>query len=100
MVSTTDIIDRLKIFKAQSASKYKIKFMGLFGSYARQQQDEKSDVDVFICLQEPDFFVMEQIKEELEVLEVLLHSSIDLVNFRESLRPTLKKNILKDAIYI
>jgi hypothetical protein len=45
MVSTTDIIDRLKIFKAQSASKYKIKFMGLFGSYARQQQDEKSDVD-------------------------------------------------------
>ena len=89
MVSTTDIIDRLKIFKAQSASKYKIKFMGLFGSYARQQQDEKSDVDVFICLQEPDFFV-----------EVLLHSSIDLVNFRESLRPTLKKNILKDAIYI
>lgn len=71
--------------------------MGLFGSYARQQQDEKSDVDVFICLQEPDFFVMEHIKEELEVL---LHSSIDLVNFRESLRPTLKKNILKDAIYI
>lgn len=97
MVSTTDIIDRLKIFKAQSASKYKIKFMGLFGSYARQQQDEKSDVDVFICLQDPDFFVMEQIKEELEVL---LHSSIDLVNFRESLRPMLKKNILKDAIYI
>ena len=96
MVSTTDIIDRLKIFKAQSASKYKIKFMGLFGSYARQQQDEKSDVDVFICLQDPDFFVMEQIKEELEAL---LHS-IDLVNFRESLRPTLKKNILKDAIYI
>ena len=54
MVSTTDIIDRLKIFKAQSASKYKIKFMGLFGSYARQQQDEKSDVDVFIlCVYRP-----------------------------------------------
>lgn len=97
MLSTTHIINLLKDFKAQSALKYRIRFMGIFGSCARGQQDEQSDVDVFISLQEPDFFVMEQIKEELEQL---LHRSIDLVNFRESLRPSFKKNILKDAIYI
>lgn len=97
MLSTAHIINLLRDFKTKSALKYQIRFMGIFGSCARGQQDENSDVDVFISLQESDFFVMEQIKEELEHL---LHHPIDLINFRESLRPSLKKNILKDAIYI
>lgn len=70
MLSTAHIISLLRDFKAQSALKYQIKFMGIFGSCARGQQDEQSDIDVFISLQ-------------------------DL-----SLHPALKKNILKDAIYI
>lgn len=97
MVQTIEIIRLLKNFKVESSSKYGIKLMGIFGSYARGQQNEKSDLDIFISLNEPDFFVMEKIKEELENL---LHIPIDLVNFRDSLRNTLKQNILKDAVYI
>ena len=41
--------------------------------------------------------VLEKIKEELESM---LHIPIDIVNFRSSLRDTLKQNILKDAVYI
>ena len=97
MLSTKDIIAILKKFKAESASKYGITSLGLFGSFARNQQRETSDVDVFVTLKESDFFVLERIKEELESL---IHSNIDIVNYRDSLRNSFKQNILNDAIYV
>lgn len=97
MLSTKEIIAILKKFKAESASKYGITSIGLFGSFARNQQRETSDVDVFVTLKESDFFVLERIKEELESL---IHSNIDIVNYRDSLRNSFKQNILNDAIYV
>ncbi len=97
MRSTAEIINLLKRFKSTSAHKYGICSLGIFGSFARNQQDEKSDLDVFVTLQDSDFFTLEKIKEELEQL---LHFKIDVVNFRDTLRDSFKQNILKDAIYI
>ena len=97
MLSTKEIIAILKKFKAESASKYGITSLGLFGSFARNQQRETSDMDVFVTLKESDFFVLERIKEELGSL---IHSNIDIVNYRDSLRNSFKQNILNDAIYI
>lgn len=97
MLSTKEIIAILKKFKAESASKYGITSLGLFGSFARNQQRDTSDVDVFVTLKESDFFILERIKEELESL---IHSNIDIVNYRDSLRNSFKQNILNDAIYV
>ena len=97
MLSTKEVIKILKKFKVDSASKYGITSLGLFGSFARNQQNETSDVDVFVTLKESDFFVLERIREELENL---VHRNIDIVNYRESLRNSFKQNILNDAIYI
>lgn len=97
MKSTVEIISILKRFKRDSACKYGIQSLGIFGSFAREQQDEASDLDIFVTLQESDFFTLERIKEELEGL---IHFKIDIVNFRDSLRESFKQNILKDAIYI
>ena len=97
MISTNEVIRLLKKFKAESALKYGITSLGLFGSFARNQQRETSDVDVFVTLKESDFFVLQRIKEELENL---VHNKIDVVNYRESLRNSFKQNILNDAIYI
>lgn len=97
MITTNEIITLLKRFKAETASRYGIKSMGLFGSYVRNQQTEHSDIDIFVTLQNSDFFILEKIKEDLENLT---QSSIDVVNFRDSLRPLFKQNILKDAILI
>ncbi len=97
MKSTAEIISILKRFKQNSAYKYGIQSLGIFGSFARGQQDAASDLDIFVVLQESDFFTLEKIKEELEGL---VHFKIDIVNFRDSLRDSFKQNILKDAIYI
>ncbi|WP_270437776.1 nucleotidyltransferase family protein [Bacteroides bouchesdurhonensis] len=96
-MNTAEVINILKKIKMDSAHKYGIKSLGIFGSFARNQQDEASDLDVFVSLQESDFFTLEKIKEELEQLT---NFKIDIVNFRENLRDSFKKNILKDAIYI
>ena len=97
MISTKEIIMLLKKFKSESVSKYGITSLGLLGSFARNQQQETSDVDVFVTLKESDFFVLERIKEELENL---VQFPVDIVYYRGSLRNSFKQNIMNDAIYI
>ncbi|MCI7459149.1 MAG: nucleotidyltransferase domain-containing protein [Parabacteroides merdae] len=97
MKTTAEIIEILRDYKARSAEKYGIETLGLFGSMARGEQNEKSDIDVFILLKKPDFFVRMAIKEELEHL---FHTEIDLVPIFETMRMLLRNNIKQDAIYV
>ena len=97
MKTTAEIIEILRDYKARSAEKYGIETLGLFGSVARGEQNEKSDIDVFIRLKKPDFFVRMAIKEELEHL---FHTEIDLVPIFETMRMLLRNNIKQDAIYV
>lgn len=46
MKSTAEILELLRIYKTQFASKYGFKRLGVFGSVARGEQTEQSDVDV------------------------------------------------------
>lgn len=47
METTQEIVDRLRAYKEKFADKYGIEQLGLFGSVARGEQDEKSDI---VCL--------------------------------------------------
>lgn len=96
-MNTSDVIDILRKFKANFADKYGIMTLGLFGSFARKQQKETSDLDVVVTLKEADFFTLVAIQEELEKLT---NYKVDVVNFRDSLRGSFKANILKDAIFV
>ena len=68
METTQEIVDRLRAYKEKFADKYGIEQLGLFGSVARGEQDEKSDIDVFITMSRPSFFTRMNIKEELQKL--------------------------------
>ncbi|MEG0693766.1 MAG: nucleotidyltransferase family protein [Oscillospiraceae bacterium] len=96
-MNTSEVIDILQKFKANFANKYGIKTLGLFGSFARKQQKETSDVDIVVTLKEADYFTLIAIQEELEKL---INHKVDVVNFRDSLRESFKTNILKDAIFV
>lgn len=87
----------LRNFKANFAEKYGIRTIGLFGSFARAQQKDTSDIDVVVTLKESDFFTLVAIQEELEKLT---HNKVGVVNFRDTLRDSLKTNILRDAIFV
>ena len=68
----------------------------LFGSVARNEQKESSDVDVFVEM-EPDIFQIIGLKE---FLENLLGCSVDVVRKHRNNNEFLLKQIEKDGIDI
>ena len=94
--STVYYTNLLAQYKQASSSKYGIKRIGIFGSVARGEQHEGSDVDICVELAEPDVFALVHIKEELEEL---FGTSVDIVRMRDRMNPILRKNIDKEGIY-
>ncbi len=56
MKTTDEYISILRDYVAKSASKYHITRMGIFGSVARGEQTEGSDVDVYLETSKPSLF--------------------------------------------
>ena len=77
-------------------AKYGVIRLGVFGSTARDEATEHSDIDVVVEMP-PDAFMMVHVKVELEHL---LLSSIDLIRYHKHLNPGLRKSIDKEAIYV
>lgn len=97
METTQEIVDRLRAYKEKFANKYGIEQLGLFGSVARGEQDEKSDIDVIIKLRRPSCFTCFGIQEELRKL---FHRKVDLITLHENMFRSFRQNLERDAIYI
>lgn len=96
-MSRSEIIQILKDFKRNHAQEYGILLIGIFGSVARNEATEESDVDVFIKTKTPDPFQIVHIKE---TLEMQLNRHVDIVRLRDNMNIFLMKRIEKDAIYV
>jgi len=91
-----DIIEILRNYKNEVANQYNILTIGIFGSVARGESEDESDVDIVIRISEPDFFMLAGIKEDLEKR---LNKSIDIVTYTDSMNPFLKNRIDHEAVY-
>ena len=96
MKTREEYLNDIKQFKKEFANKFGILSIGIFGSVARNEHQAESDLDVFVELQEPDFFIMSDIQE---TLEQICHCKVDLLRLRRNLRPLLLKRIEQDGIY-
>ena len=96
MKTREEYLNDIKQFKKEFANKFGILSIGIFGSVARNEHQSESDLDVFVELKEPDFFIMSDIKERLEQI---CNCKIDLLRLRKNLRPLLLKRIEQDGIY-
>jgi len=92
-----DIILSLRRFKEINQQKYNIIRIGLFGSGARDNMREQSDIDVVVELETQDFFNLIGIKLDLEEQ---LSQEIDIVSYREKMNEFLKRRIDKEAVYV
>ena len=88
---------KLANFKQTSSLKYGLIRIGIFGSVARKENTDNSDIDIVVELEKPSLSLMYDLKENLKKL---FGCEVDLVRFRDSLRPILKNNILNEAIYV
>ena len=76
---------------------FKVKTLGVFGSYARGEQKKNSDVDILVAFfQTPGLF--DYIKMENR-LSAMLRKKVDLV-MRGALKPSIGKNIMREVVYV
>ena len=97
MLQLKESLDKLARFKDANATRFRISRLGLFGSVAREENTESSDIDIVVELSNPD---LRSIYELTETLRSLYGCDVDVVRMRDSLRPSFKANIQKDAIYV
>ena len=78
-------------------SRYFVKKIGIFGSYAKNSQSAKSDIDILVRFSRPvGFFHFIDTKN---YLTRILKNKIDLVT-PNALKPPIKKRILHQVKYI
>lgn len=96
MLDRAQTIEKLKSTRQYLSEHYGVSSMLLFGSVARNEQKEGSDVDVCVEMI-PNIFNMGGVKV---YLEELLDCPVDIVRMRDNMRPLLKQQILKYGVRI
>ena len=97
MLELQDCINKLADFKSAFAQKFGITKLGIFGSVARKENSEDSDIDIVVEVEKPTLSLMYELRENLKAL---FNCNVDLVRFRSTLRPLFKSNILNDVVYV
>ncbi len=92
-----EILKKLHEYKKLHGEKYQIVRLGLFGSAARGDSKENSDIDIVVEQKKPDLFILGNIKIELEEK---LNRPVDIIRLRQGMNPFLAKKIEQEAIYV
>lgn len=96
MKNVENILETLKRNKPQLEKDYGLINIGVFGSYAREEQTEKSDVDILIELSMPIGLIA--ILKLKHTLEDMLGERVDIVS-KKALKPYIGERILKEVRY-
>lgn len=77
---------------------YGVISIAVFGSYAKNKQKKRSDIDIFVELKEK-YKTFDNFMELKFFLEKIVGRKIDLL-IKESIREELKQRIFKEAVYV
>ena len=90
-----DILNVLEAHQSEISSRFGVSSLSLFGSVARDEAAEDSDVDILVTfLNTPGIFGFLELKE---YLENLLQCSVDLVT-RNALKKQFREQIMQEAV--
>ncbi len=87
----------IKDLKEEIREKYKAEIIGIFGSYARGEQNSNSDIDVLVKF-ESDANLIHLMGLSF-FLEEKLNIKVDVVPY-ESVREEIKEQVYKETIYL
>jgi len=99
MSSTNEILLFLKENKLFFKTKFHVLKIGIFGSYARNEQGETSDIDIIVEFEENTENLYDKKYELREYLMAQFKTKIDLCR-EGAIKPIFRNAILKDAIYV
>ena len=96
MKTSQEYIRIIQEHQPELQQRFGITSMRLFGSVARGEQREGSDIDLFVTMPPKMFNYI----EAAQFLEQLLGCSVDLIGDHQNLRPFFRQQINKDGIDI
>lgn len=91
-----DALRLLQEHKKELEEQYGITRLGIFGSVARDEAIDSSDVDVVVEMP-PDMLARASLKQELETI---LRTDVDVVRYWQRMNHYLKRRIDREARYV
>ncbi len=87
----------IKEHKEELRSSYKVKEIGIFGSFVKGEEQKESDLDILVEFEQPvDLFTFLDLEE---YLTKLINLKVDLV-MKKTLKPHIGKKVLQEAVYV
>ncbi len=97
LLHTQDVLTKLRELKPTITARYKVREMGLFGSYIRGDQRLSSDIDLLAEFEDnADLF--DQIGLAL-YLEEIFQRPVDVVS-KQALRAELRRSVLEQVVTV
>lgn len=96
MYTLDAIIEKLQVYKPELQRKYPISRLGVFGSYARGEVTENSDIDLAVEFDGPMGLNFVAMANEIEDL---FGTKVDVVPKR-SIKPAYLSSVEKDIVYV
>lgn len=96
MKTKEEILSLIKQQLPYLKKNFKVKSIGLFGSYAREEQTETGDINILVEFEAPvGFFKFIGLED---YLSDKLGAKVDLVT-PDALKPLIKPDIMAEAVY-
>jgi hypothetical protein len=95
-MNTNDVIATLRSEKDNLRAKFGVEEIGVFGSYARNEQTADSDVDILIRFRKPSFH---SLMGAYLYLEKVLGRKVDLVTRHKGLSSRFLKIVEREVVY-
>jgi len=96
-MNTASIRKTIRGLKPEITTRYKVKGIGLFGSFIRQEQNETSDIDILVEFEVgADLFDLVGLAQ---FLEEKLKRNVDIVP-KNALRAELRESVLQEIVIL
>ena len=99
MKNLSKIKEKIASVQDKLSNEFDVTEIGLFGSYVRGEANKDSDLDVLISFRPEHNIGLIKFNSLKEFLSNLLHIKVDLV-IKDGIKPSLKKYILNEVIYL
>jgi len=99
LMTKIEILHYLKSKQEFFRDNFGIEFVGIFGSFSRDEATQNSDIDILYKIKKDAKLSMFSYLKINTILEEFFHRKVDLVR-DETLKPTVKEYIEKDLMYV
>jgi uncharacterized protein len=97
MKTLEEIKQTLRQTKPLLQEQYRVTQLGIFGSYARGEQTQTSDIDILIDYdQAPTLFKLVELRD---YLAEVMGMKVDVVT-KKGLKPRIQERVLAEVVYI